>query len=197
MADPIKIDYISNWKKRLRGRLYTQFRNKVTWNALVDFLASWTQELEDATQTLNTLLDIDNSEGVQLDNLGKIVGQPRLGYADADYRFLIKARIATNRSTGTPEDVYSIFRAFLGLDYSFYYFSGRSTKAFAITVNEPITRTQALIGSKFLGEGTDAGAWAILKWQESQDSEIFTFDSGGLGFDVGKFAGAIKGQGDL
>ena len=48
--------------------------------------------------------------GAQLDVLGRIVGEARLGDPDANYRLRIKAGILLNVSSGTPEELLAIFR---------------------------------------------------------------------------------------
>src|SRR5262249_50537515 len=111
----ITVDYISDWASRLRTRLYTQFRNKTTWNAWIDnVLAPQFQDLEDAAQTLLGIVDIDNSQGAQLDVLGRIVGRQRNGDDDPTYRLHLKATIAANKSSGDPESLYTVFHALLG-----------------------------------------------------------------------------------
>lgn len=74
----------------------------------------------DRFQTLeNTLYDIylsqfiDFATGISLEIIGKEVGEPRPISGDAAtdddiYRYLIKARIAANRSNGTLPEIYNI-----------------------------------------------------------------------------------------
>lgn len=166
------IDFISDWASRLRGRLYTQFRNKVTWEKWVTLLARQAQDLENAGQTLFSLLDIDNSEGVQLDTIGRIVGQERLGFDDVGYRLLLRARIISNKSTGTTEDLYKVFRALFGSGMA--YIPG-IVKQFVLRITTVLTPLQAAIGVQFLGDAEEAGARGILEWQEfSNDSMFYT-----------------------
>lgn len=187
----IQIDYVSDWTARLRSRLYTQFRNKVTWEKWVVLLGRQFQDLEDATQTLFSFFDIDNVSGLQLDLIGRVVGQPRNGVSDADYRLYLRARIATNRSTGTPEDLYRVFRALFGASIGLVVTTSNiGVKAFALRVKGVITHAQAAIGLSFLRDAKESGARALLEWQESVDANLFRFDSG-PGFDVGVFAGGL------
>ena len=67
-----------------------------------------TQDLEDVLQALRTQRSIDAAVGAQLDMIGAIVGQPRNGMTDDDYRIYCRARIATNRSGGSYEDLIKI-----------------------------------------------------------------------------------------
>jgi hypothetical protein len=72
------------------------------------------QELETALGELATVLDINASTGQQLDNIGELVGQPREGRSDADYRAAIRSKIATNVSSGTPDEVIETFKTLTG-----------------------------------------------------------------------------------
>ena len=172
-----QIDYIADWASRLRSRLYTQFRGKAGWTKWTDaVLGPQFQALEDAWQTILTILDIDGSSGLQLDTIGKIAGQPRGGVDDPSYRLYLKARILANRSTGTPEDLFSLYTAMLGVSALPTYKAGWN-KQFAIKLGAVITRAQALIGVSFLTEAKETGARGILEWQEYADSLMFEFAS--------------------
>lgn len=187
-----QIDYVSDWGARLRTRLYAQFASAPTWQAWCEkVLGPQFQDLEDAAQTFLTLLDIDNSVGVQLDVIGRIVGQVRSGTDDPTYRLYLKARILANLSTGTVEELYGVFLAMLGNGIGLIYKPGK-IKQFSISIALVLTRIQALLAVKFLGDSKEAGARGLLEWKETADSSMFTFDSGGLGFDVGYLAGAAE-----
>ncbi len=100
------------------ARLISQFRDpKPVLHGMIYSYVEQIQELE------NTVWDVINhrlldpapgesvgAEGVQLDVLGKIVGQPRLALSDEGYRTAIKIRIRVNRSRGTSEDLLAILR---------------------------------------------------------------------------------------
>ena len=189
------IDYVDDWAARLRSRLFTQFRDATSWQAWCDeVLGPQFQDLEDAAQTLLTLLDIDASEGVQLDNIGRIVGQSRNGVNDPTYRLYLSARVLANKSTGTVDDIFKVMRALFGQDETQPTYHGGWVKQFAIRIGEALTRAEALIAVEFLGDAKEAGARGILEWTESPPASMFQFDGTasptGLGFDVGYFAGA-------
>ncbi len=194
MAAPFKLDYVSDWVRRLRTRLQTQFRNKVTWEAWVQLLGRQFQDLEDATQSLFTLLDIDNSSGAQLDVIGRIVGQPRSGQADAVYRLFLRARVAANRSSGDPESIYAVYSALYGATVTMVLTTGMvGVKEFALRIKTVITRAQALAGVQFLGDSAEAGTRPLLEWQESATALLFVYDgTTAQGYDVGLYAGASQ-----
>ena len=176
MAVPIKIDFVPDWTARLKSRLYTKWRNDPDWNIFCEILGAQFDDLEASGQSMFTLLDIDNSEGVNLDLIGRIVGQPRLGVDDVTYRFYLRARILANRSSGGPEDIYKVFRALYGENIGLLFRTSQvGVKAFSLRVKGPITPTQAQVGVGFLRDSKEAGARGILEWQETSNNDMFTF----------------------
>lgn len=60
------------------------------------------------------LFDVANCEGVQLNRIGEIIGQPRWDLTDADYRKTLRARVTANISKGTPEGLLLVLTELLG-----------------------------------------------------------------------------------
>lgn len=81
---------------------------------IITILCRPIQRLENAFQQMLTQRSVDAAVGAQLDLLGKIVGQGRAGLTDDVYRRYIRARIATNRSSGKREEVINIARLVVG-----------------------------------------------------------------------------------
>lgn len=71
-------------------------------------LSDAAQELADEVLALIVDRSLLTATGAQLDQYGRLVTEPRLGRDDATYRTAIIARIATNRSSGTPEELIAI-----------------------------------------------------------------------------------------
>jgi len=99
---------------RIFDRAVTYFRshykNKPNMRALLAANTNRLQELENLIwEMLNGLL-IDNAVGVNLEILGRLVGQDRISPDDDIYRRAIKARVRINISQGEPEDLYYIVR---------------------------------------------------------------------------------------
>lgn len=100
-----------------KAKLLYQFADSTKLRDLLCTYLDQTQDLEAAFWQLLTLRGLDVAEGVNLDALGALVGQDRLGDAsDDDYRSLIRARIRANRSRGTAEDLIDVLRLVLGSD---------------------------------------------------------------------------------
>lgn len=92
---------------RLTSAYVTQ-PNVRAWLAVL--LQPW-QDLEDATWQVLTMRLLATATvyalpqtNVVFDSIGALVGQPRQGLADADYKSLIYLRVAVNRATGRTTD---------------------------------------------------------------------------------------------
>lgn len=103
------ITHEADHKGKAIERLAQQYKNSPQLMGVINAIADMFQLTEDAIYEMYGRLDIDASEGQQLDGIGGIVGIERQGYADATYRLLIKGKIAENTSTGTPEDIIQIY----------------------------------------------------------------------------------------
>jgi hypothetical protein len=181
----ITIDYVADWAARLRSRLYTQFRNKVTWEKwITEVLAPQFQDLEDSGQSLLGLNDIDASEGAQLDIIGRKVGQLRASLDDATYRTVLRARVAANSSSGGAEEIYGVLRALLGQSIGLV-LTFSPIKSFTLRVRSAITATQVTHALSFLRDSKEATTRAILEWKEQAAEDTFCTEGGeGKGFPV-------------
>lgn len=90
------------------AKFLEQFKDKAALDGLARSYLNRVQELEDAIWEVILIRGVDFSEGVNLDALGQIVGRPRLGLGDVDYRVALRAQIRINRSSGTPEDMIAV-----------------------------------------------------------------------------------------
>lgn len=91
-----------------KALLISQFRGKP---AIEGFLSAWIaplQELENVLWDVINLRVLSVATNAQLDTLGDLVGEPRLGRTDTDYRAAIRVRIKVNRSKGQSEDVLQV-----------------------------------------------------------------------------------------
>jgi hypothetical protein len=170
----ITIDFIDDWITRLRGRVYAQCIDSVSWGRWVEMLGRAAQDWENAAQTLFTVLDIDNSVGPQLATIGRIIGQVDPGLGDATYRVFLKARIQANRSTGGGEDIYKVFRALYGETIGLI-LSTSPVKTIVLRVKGAITPAQASYGIDFLRDSKEAGVRALFEFQEFADDSLIIF----------------------
>lgn len=93
-----------------------QYKEKPRLAELLCIYLDQVQEAENAAWRCATERAVDTAIGAQLTQLGAIIGQPRLGLSDDNYRPLIRARVRANRSEGTPPDLYKVVRAAMGVE---------------------------------------------------------------------------------
>lgn len=167
---------ISDYGLRALRRLIEQLKNKQTIGPVLLAVGVQVQAVEDALWQLLTERDIDSAVGAQLDVLGKIVNEARGGTSDTDYRLRVRARILANRSTGTHEDIYRVFRALLAgvVGYTLQC-TPAYPAGFMLRVNGvAIAPALLYIFVRFLGDSKGAGIAAWLGWQEVPDADAFT-----------------------
>lgn len=110
---------ITNQFQRALALLVSQFRGQKTngdltnLQKLLKILVTPAQELEDVKWQLKTQRWLSTSVGVQLNEIGVILGLPRkAGESDDDYRERLQFQIFINNTSGTPEEVMAVL-AFL------------------------------------------------------------------------------------
>ncbi len=103
-----KSDYVTEATTVL---LIPDYRNSPDLVAIISSYSQQLQDLEDDLRDIIAQTVVPGGEGVQLDRIGKVIGQARWGRTDADYRRLILARVVANSSGGTPEDQIALILA--------------------------------------------------------------------------------------
>lgn len=89
--------------------LIQEYRDSPVLQALIcAFLVAVQDAEDDANALLTEVLSISDAVGSQLDLIGELVGEPRDGRADADYRRTLRVRILVNRSNGRAEDLIAV-----------------------------------------------------------------------------------------
>jgi hypothetical protein len=165
------------------SRLTDAGRRNVELAAILEALAEPIQEVEDAYWALFEDRRLDVAVATQLDVLGAIIGQPRNGFGDTDYRSHISARIMANRSSGTVEELLTLVRTMLSagtLTLTQTYPAG-----FVIHVGvADISAAIVPIVMGLLRSARQAGVRGILEFMSgTTDADTFTLDGGGgLGF---------------
>jgi hypothetical protein len=117
------------------GRLLERWKGKAKLEALLRTYTDEVQALEQAIWDVLIKRLPAEAEGVQLDVIGRIIGEPRRGRTDAAYRPWITARIAVNRSFGTAGDV---IRALLAIGAGAFTLEDYGTANFKVTYPAPI-----------------------------------------------------------
>jgi hypothetical protein len=111
----MRVTQITTHEEDALNRLLYQYKGKENLGNLIkDLYTTSTQGLEDGLFQLYGRLNIDTSLGIQLDNIGTIVGQSRLGLPDTTYRLFLKAKIGANVSEGDIPRVIDVWRLITG-----------------------------------------------------------------------------------
>jgi len=137
--------------------------------AFTQGLNSRLQTVDDVARSFQPGFALPTAEGVQLDALGALASQPRLGgpyplgEPDAIYRRKIYAAILRNRSGGTVPDLIKVIKALLaGLDPVVYYqplypasMNLTVTTSTALTADEMAVLVQFIAATKAAGVGAN------------------------------------------
>lgn len=158
---------------------------------LIMVLAGPAQDIENAFQQLLLNRTIDTAVGAQLDIIGKVVGQARLGLGDDTYRQYLRARVASNHSQGHFEDLISVATLILN-----------DTGYLVQVQNEGTATVRVLVSQKLLADAVGqviytfllatklAGVRVVVEWLPSAPANTFTLDAG-PGLDVGHLASDV------
>lgn len=92
----------------------SRWLDKPRFEALLCAYLDQCQTLEDTWWALYTERGIDTAVGAQLNILGDIVGAPRAGRTDDEYRAYIRGVIAANRSLGKASSIARVWVAVTG-----------------------------------------------------------------------------------
>ena len=96
---------ITDYSTRSLEFLASQFKEADNLIGFIQAIIESVQDVEDVADDLLTdRLDFWTAEGIQLDNIGTIVGVLRAGLSDALYRIEIANTIIRNSSLPTPND---------------------------------------------------------------------------------------------
>jgi len=167
---------ITDWRGRLRGRLYTQFRNKPRLLALVDAFASQVQQLQNAAWAVLTERSIETAVGAQLDVIARVVGFPRSGQSDEEYRLYLRGEIRANRSSGTGDDVINVLKlVFPGASVVLVNDTDTSGGRFLVRLDgHAATDPEVQASLYFIAKSKLAGVKAWFQWSPSPDESSFT-----------------------
>ncbi len=172
-----RVDHVAVALARLPSQCRDAAGNPLPgWEAVITALVTPIQALEDLALEVLLQKFIDNAVGVQLDKIGRKVGQARNGVSDdATYRRYIKARISTNRSRGLIEDWIRISVLVID-DPAAYIHVFNLGNASAILSIEAITLDEEIgtILFGFLVKAAATGVRLVLVASESEPSETYT-----------------------
>lgn len=118
MSEVIKIE---NHVELALARTLQQYVGKTNIEKVLTIESEPYQDLENVFIDLrDKRIDIFQAVGFQLDQLGRLVGQPRLNFDDDFYRILILARIGINVSNGEAERIINTLKLLTSANYVHY-----------------------------------------------------------------------------
>lgn len=163
---------------------------------LIATLATPFQSLENVLQQLLSERSVDTAVGAQLDVIGKLVGQPRNGMVDDDYRRYVRARITTNRANGVVEDLITITELVIYDDASYIKVETQGIATVMVRIEDlTVTTSLAAVLIDFLNDAVSAGVRVILEYSDQAPATWFKWDTVGQGWDNGKLIDAIDNSG--
>lgn len=111
------IEKFDNIEERLKSLLLYQFQQQPNILGLIKGYSVSGQDIEDELYRFLNELSLKDAVGVQLDGLGEILGEKRLGADDETYRAALSVRITINTSSGEPETLISVLSAITDSTY--------------------------------------------------------------------------------
>lgn len=158
-------------------KLLVQFRGLPVFEAAVASYVTQFQEIENMFIDLLLLRVLDNAEGAQLDGIGQIVGERRLGRDDNDYKAAISGRIRINRQHSRIEDI--ILAMVLALDKTYELRERGNAKIIVRLVEKWIASYPSLVAlNAVLQRAKGGGVGALFQYALVDDDKIFQFASG-------------------
>lgn len=185
------ITYFSEHVTTGLSRLLAQFHDKPNMAAVVTAILQQIQDIEDAADQLLNDFTIDALDGDNLDLIGRIVGQDRMGLVDADYRLWLKARIQINRSSGTAEEIINVLKLITGFtaESTFELVEDSYPASFALNVYEPLGSLDPQVIYDIID--LMRGATIDFTLTYGTTAPLALFDDAGTGFDTGTFSATI------
>jgi hypothetical protein len=175
------------------ARLATQLQDKPRLAGLLTATCTQVQAVEDVLWALYTERRLDTAVGMQLDDLGKLLGLGRWNSeGDSVYRVKLKARALVLRAGGTLDDIFNVASKvespFTGGSSGTITISDEYPAAFFL-VPRFVQLSQSSVTElclRFLGPVKPAGVRGLLGWFPAGETNCFGFaGSLGKGFDTG------------
>lgn len=179
------LQYTPNYEEISARELAPPFWGKPFVAALTSAFAREIQTLEDTLWEMLELRTIDGADLARLKVIGKIVGQPRLGFDTEHYRTLIKARALANVSRGRGSDIFGVLDLLLGPgDYAIYT-PGNAT--LYLVALQPVDAVGLSMVEQILPDTRSAGVGLELLSSTEADAGFLGFYPAGGSASAGSF----------
>lgn len=108
------IQFIPDYKKRLKESTYSWWSRKGRIGAYIKAVASVFQTIEEDIYGVVFSLPVSQAGGATLDKWGDILGEQRLGLTDPAYRRVLRAKIAFLSASGVAPPILDAISTFTG-----------------------------------------------------------------------------------
>jgi len=171
------ITIVNNRLEQALAKILTQFKGLPVMEGVIASYMEQIQELENVFIDLLLLRTLDNAEGAQLDGIGDIVGEPRLGRNDTDYKAAISGRIKINRQHSRIEDILTAMTLTLDEPYELTEYPNAK---FIVRLVTAWVATFPSLGAlnAVLQRAKGGGVKAFFQYATVDDDKIFQFASG-------------------
>lgn len=174
----VDVEQNTAYEARALGRLAQQYQGAPVLSAILGIFAAQGQALEEAFFAILLGYRLSTPPiGAQLDVLGRTVGQDREASTDAEYLQRIIARVAANRSSGSPEDLYTVFALLLPAPGNTLVLAPYYPANFSLNVFGETDPNLTSLYSRFLADTKAAGVQGIGVLTIFPDAETFTLDN--------------------
>lgn len=169
--------------------LVSMFQDATNIKSLLEIvLAGQVQDLEQTTYDLWEKCLLENAEGAQLDQYGRIVGQSRMDLSDDEFRRMILVRVQINLGKGEATRVISVMTQVLDDTFRYAWLAPAWYQVFWVS-GTPISGSWMAFVLETLMELTPAGVgWYGV---EAPTGDYWKFDTPLRGVDIGKLGKMI------
>lgn len=180
------LEHVTDHYAREYARILEQFKGDEDFKLYFQVTAPQWQALEDAAWDVFRFKFLD-AFGATLDQVGKLLLEPRLGDDDATYKVRIRAKILVLRSSGGPQQIVEIFN--LLIPGNTIVFDSYGHASFVLNIGE-IDTALLPIYVRFLHQAAGGGVDAHLRYIVGGDTNLIHLDTG-PGFDDGHFGDEV------
>lgn len=189
---------IVDWAQRLQDQLAAPFRPGGVGGAagsprllqLMEVIGAQFQEVEDFAYAIFAARDPSNAVGFQLDRLGRLLGQPRGDLSDDEYRGILRAAGLANVSDTSPATVAQVLawalQGAIGDTPVRYFPQGQGGYTLYYVTDTPVSDALSYRAQDVVDLASAPGA--TVRIIEIPETDPFTYDDSGPGFDVGHLA---------
>jgi hypothetical protein len=180
----MSLELITDHVTRALDRRISQYFEKPRLERFFACYLARIQEFENSQWEVLIGRAVDTAVGVNLDALGRIVGQPRRGSTDDAYRVYIQARIIVNLSRGRWPELFDLMDLLLPNPNPSSFLSTRGVfehypASFDIETTFPVVEPEVV--AEMFQQAAAAGVRFGLIWQENEASAehhafVFTQD---------------------